>query len=165
MPVGTPGTAKRDDEKITAVISGAAAGKLTGRSAAWITRLSTAGWIPRVEGGYRIVDVVRGLMKYRDDEDRRVTKSAGAARLNELRIRKLELANAEKTRELIPLDDAESVIDTLCGFVRTELGALPQRVTRELVEQRRLEAEVDGCLSRIADKLREQAAILKNGEI
>lgn len=164
MPVGNPGTAKRDEERITAVISGAAAGKLTGRSAAWITRLSTAGWIPRVEGGYRIVDVVRGLLKYRDDEDRRVTKSVGAARLNELRIRRLEIANAEKTRELIPLDDAQHAIDTLCGLVRTEFGALPQRATRELAGQRRLEAEIDVSLHRIAAKLREQAAILESGE-
>ena len=118
------------------MISGVAAGKLTGRSAAWITRLSTAGWIPRVAGGYRICDVVQGLMKYRDDEDRRSTKSAAAARLNELRVRKLELDNARKERELIPVSEAQFVLDTAIGLTRVTLGGAPARISRELPTMR-----------------------------
>jgi hypothetical protein len=70
-PGKKPGTTKCDEGRITAVISGEATGRLIGRSSAWISRLSTTGWIPRVERGYRIIDVVQGLMKSRDDEDRR----------------------------------------------------------------------------------------------
>jgi hypothetical protein len=162
MPGGNPGTIKRDEGRITAVISGVAAGRLIGRSASWVTRLSTSGWIPRVDGGYRICDVVQGLIKYKDNEDRRANKSV-ALRLTELKVRKLELDNARRERELVPADDAIAVVDLVCGSIRTHLGGLPARYTRDLMERRRLGSEIDRCLSAVSADLAKAMELLKNG--
>jgi hypothetical protein len=98
-------------------------------------------------------------------ESRQHDNSDALRRVREAQLKRLELTNAQRERELISTADAEFVIDTVCGFVRTELGSLPQRYSRDLNEQRRLEAEVDRSLNRISEKLAEQAAALQTGKI
>jgi len=98
-------------------------------------------------------------------ESRQHDNSEALRRVREAQLKRLELANAERERELIPTADAEFVVDAVCGFVRTELGSLPQRYSRDINEQRRLEAEVDRTLNRISDKLAEQAEALRTGRI
>jgi phage terminase Nu1 subunit (DNA packaging protein) len=98
-------------------------------------------------------------------ESRQHDNSEALRRVREAQLKRLELANAARERELIPTADAEFVVDAVCGFVRTELGSLPQRCSRDINEQRRLEAEVDCTLNRISDKLAELEGSLRTGKI
>jgi hypothetical protein len=97
-------------------------------------------------------------------QSRRHHNSDALRRVRELQAERLRVANAMQVRELIPAEEAELVIDIMCGFVRAELNALPLRATRDLHVQRRLQEEIDACLNRIAGKMREQAGALRNGE-
>lgn len=136
---------------------------MVGKSAAWISRLAKGGWIYKSTGGYRICDVAAGILHYRDDEDRKLTKTASYRAVEAARAKKIELDIAMKSRDLIPMPDAMCAIETFCGLVRTEFGGLPARLSRYLPDRKRVEDEVDGCLMRICNELERQCEILRNG--
>jgi hypothetical protein len=137
---------------------------LLGVSAQYIGRLRQQGVIEQVgPGQWLMLPTVPKLVEYRRTDRRRDVSSA-MARLREAQLRRIEMANDERARRLIPYQEAQLALDVVVGFTRTELSALPMRYTRVLAEQRNLEAEIDGCLNRIAHKLEKEAATLRNGE-
>jgi len=79
------------------------------------------------------------------------------ARLKEARAREVELRIAERNRELIPMDDAMEVVDGLMGLIRDELSMLPARLTRNLDDRAKIEAEIDQMLGRFADRAQLEA--------
>src|SRR5262245_46298178 len=97
------------------------------------------------------------------DLNKLANMSTSESRVREARAAEIEIRTAERTRRLITLDEALESNAIVCGFVRTEFGALPARFTRDLALRRDIEKAVNDTLARIADRLNEEAAALEAG--
>ena len=148
------------------LITAEVAGRLLMITAERVHQLRRAGWIERAGDGhhFRLVDVVQGYIRFRDDADRRASKSSADGRVRDAKARDIEVRTAERLRDLVPLADAIDAMATVCGRVRAEFGGLAARITRDLTLRRQIDRDVNDCLTRIADGCDEEANALKNGE-
>jgi hypothetical protein len=71
----------------------------------------------------------------------------------------LRLKIEEEQGRLMEHAEHIEILDELVGLVRTELAALPARLTRDLQERRRIERAVDEILHRMADRAEEMARL------
>ena len=111
----------------------------------------------------QLVGAVQGYLRYLKDDERRSAKSAADSRVRDARALEIELRIAERTRDLIPLEDALADMAELAASVRSELAGLPARLTRIIDERQKIESEVDGVLSRLSERATEKAAALGAG--
>lgn len=144
-------------------ISLTAAAPLLGLSRQHIGRLVADGWIPKAGRGVRIIDAVHGYVRFLKDENRRASKSAAHSRLQDVRVRKEELAIAERERELVPLNDSLNVIDQLNGQMIAGIRSLPARITRDTEMRARWQLEIDDLLNEMADEAAKLGAALRSG--
>ncbi|MCR6673243.1 hypothetical protein [Devosia ginsengisoli] len=130
----------------------------------WIRKLQADGYIPRpAPGKVALVAAVQGYIKSLKDEDRRSTKTASDSRVRDARAAEIEMRIAERKRELIPIEDAAAAMDLLAGKTKEEMTGLAARITRDMELRRKIEAEVNGAQSRIADALRASAEFARKG--
>jgi hypothetical protein len=140
------------------------AGRLLMIGAERVRQLIKAGYIQRPKPGHTtIVSAVQGYIRFLKDEDRKDTKKGAAARATDARTREIELRIAERKRDLIPQEDAKAVVAQLAATMKAEFVGLPARMTRDMVERRRLEHEIDASFGRIADALESAEAALAVG--
>jgi hypothetical protein len=129
-----------------------------------VRQLAKAGWIaqegPARDRRYRLLDVVQGYIRFRDDEDRRANKSAAHSRITDARTREVELKNAQREGRLIELDEAIDVVEAVIGLLRSQLSGLPARVTRDLHLRYTIETTVHDILDTIADLAAERSKAL-----
>jgi phage terminase Nu1 subunit (DNA packaging protein) len=160
-PAGTPTI---DTHPRGPLIDTAQAGRLVMKSVERIRQLAKAGWIAQEgtaqERRYRLLDVVQGYIRFRDDEDRRTNKSAAHSRIQDARSREVELKNAQREGKLIELDEVIEVVEEIVGTFRLQLSGLPARVTRDLQLRRTIETAVNDILDHIADLAAEKAQAL-----
>jgi phage terminase Nu1 subunit (DNA packaging protein) len=140
------------------------AAKLIMKGPERIRQLAKAGWIAQAgtpsDRRYRLLDVVQGYIRFRDDEDRRTSKMAAHSRIQDARSREVELKNAQREGRLIDLDEVLSVVEELVGLLRSQLSGLPARVTRDLQFRRTIETALNDILDAIADVAAERAKAL-----
>jgi len=130
------------------------AGALLMISDHWVRDLSKKGYIPSpIKGRVPLDAAVSGYIKWLKAEDRRSSKTASASKLQELRAQEISLRIAEKTRELIPMDDAVGSIDLIFGTLKSELIGIPARVSRDLLWRKKIEIELDEALNRACDRI------------
>ncbi len=138
---------------------------LTGRSTQWVHQLVKAGFILKESHGqYTLVGTVRGIIAYYEDLQSKNSKTAAASRATDARTREIELRIKERSRELIPLEDAKAELADWAASVRAEFQGLPARYTRDMQERRRLEQEIDGAFERLSRKTSEAEGALAAGE-
>jgi phage terminase Nu1 subunit (DNA packaging protein) len=129
-----------------------------------IRQLAKAGWIAQQgtpsDRRYRLLDVVQGYIRFRDDEDRRTTKTAAHSRITDARSREVELKNAQREGRLIDLDEVLAAIESIVAMFRLQLSGLPARVTRDLQLRRTIETAIHDILDHIADLAAESAQAL-----
>jgi hypothetical protein len=112
----------------------------------WVRRLTNEGWITKVaKDQYRVQDVVQGYIKYLRDENRQTSKSAAASRVQDARAEAIQLQLDEKRGVMLQQGQAEAVtvIDEFFGGLRSDLMAIPARVTADLVLRRKIEDGID----------------------
>lgn len=129
-----------------------------------IRQLAKAGWIAQsgtpADRRYRLLDVVQGYIRFRDDEDRRTSKAAAHSRITDARSREFELKNAQREGRLIDLDEVLAAIESIVAMFRLQLSGLPARVTRDLQLRRTIETTIHDILDHIADLATESAQAL-----
>jgi phage terminase Nu1 subunit (DNA packaging protein) len=129
-----------------------------------IRQLAKEGWIvqtgTKTDRRYRLLDVVQGYIRFRDDEDRRANKTAAQTRIQDARSREVELKNAQREGRLIDLEEVLAVIAEIIGLLRLQFSGLAARVTRDLQFRRTIETAVKDILYRIADLAAERAKAL-----
>lgn len=136
----------------------------SGFSHVWIGTLIADGYIVRQPNGrLRRIDVFRGLLKFKTDEDRRSTKNAAESRVRDARAAEIELRVAARRRELIPLADAEAGFARLSGMVREALDGFPARVTRDRGLRLVIERETDSALRSISESAETIGEALASG--
>jgi hypothetical protein len=126
-----------------------------------VRQLVKAGWItasgPANDRRYRLLDVVQGYIRFRDDEDRRANKTAAHTRITDARSREVELKNAQREGKLIELEEALATLEAVVALFRLEISGLPARVTRDLQFRRTIETALHDILDHIADLAAERA--------
>ena len=65
----------------------------------------------------QLVGAVQGYLRYLKDDERRSAKSAADSRVRDARALEIELRIAERSRELIPVEDALNDMAELAGMV------------------------------------------------
>ncbi len=143
------------------------AARLLMRTPQRIRDLAKEGWIVRQgkssDPRYHLLDVVQGYIRFRDDADRRATKTASATRVSDARAREIELRNAIRERKFAETSEVIEFIDKLIGTLRSELSGLAARCTRDLVLRRTIDTAVNDILNRIADLATARADLLEAG--
>ena len=135
--------------------------KLTGYSKAAIVSFEQVGIIERSARDTwplpstlaKIVGHLRGKI--------RQGASAGDARWRAARALEIEVKIAERTNQLISIDEAQAALEEVTGLYLTELSGLAASVTRDLAIRRAIENEIFSMRKRIANKLEQQARSLE----
>jgi hypothetical protein len=121
------------------------------------------GYVAKSEkrGYVQLVGAVQGYLRYLKEDERRSSKSAADSRVRDARALEIELRIAERSRDLIPIEDALTDMAEFAGLVRSELAGLPARLTRLIDERQKVETEIDALLARLAQKADEKASALE----
>jgi len=166
-----PGKAAADESPFDhprgPLIGATMAGVVLMRDPERVRQLARAGWF-QSEGSraghkgaaYRLLDIVHGYIRFRDDEGRRGTKTAAASRIAEARSREVELRNAYREGHLIELEEALETVEAIMGVLRLNLSGLPARVTRDLQLRRTIETAINDILDSLADIAAEKSKAL-----
>jgi len=152
--------AEEPQQKQPGVINTEQAARLLMIGAERVRQLAKDGWIPKIDrDSYYLVDVVQGYLRYRNDAERRATKSGADARVREARAEEINLRVGVRAGQLMEHAEHVALIEELVGHVRAELGGLPARLTRDLPERRRIEKAVYELLQRLAARAQEMARV------
>jgi hypothetical protein len=137
---------------------------LIGTSDEWVRRLISEGAIQRNErDNVTREQVVGGYIAWLKDEKRRSSQTATLTALQAARQREVELRTAIIDRRVVDLDEAKEALDQIVGTYRAELSGLASRVTKDIPLRRKIEAELDATLHRIAVLLDKTAGALEAG--
>jgi len=142
-----------------AVISTARAAKLLGDlTSVRVRQLIAEGYIEKA-GRDRIVieTAVLGYLRFRNDDDRRSSKTASASRVQDARAREIDLKVAEREGRVVDLTEHMDLFAECFGALKAGLAGIPARLTRDMSLRRKIEQEIDDVLRQCADRF-EQAA-------
>lgn len=124
-----------------------------------IRQLVKAGYIPKASRNmYPLVGLVQGHIRYMRDEERRSSKSAAESGLKAARQKEVELRIAERSGDLINVNEHSDIVDELCGLFLSGLASLPARATRDVALRRKIEIECDAIRTELAARAASRAA-------
>lgn len=119
---------------------------------------------PLSRGSWPLAAAVRAVLGHAREAREPDALAAARARVLNAKAQAQEIALARQERELIPIEDANFVMDELVATVRGELDGLPARITRDIELRRKIEAELHAAQKRMVAKLKDAAAEIRNGE-
>ncbi|MDP4022421.1 hypothetical protein Q8W71_07290 [Methylobacterium sp. NEAU 140] len=122
-----------------------AAADLIGKSKVWVRHLVKDGYIPEPSpDGYLATDVARGALRFREDEDRRASQTAGENRIRDLRADALALRLERESGALVSEAQAAGweVFEEQAGQLRAGVMAVPARHVKDLALRRKLEDDL-----------------------
>lgn len=123
-----------------------------------VGQLAKDGYVPKP---YTIEGIVRGYLRFLKDEARRSSKVAASSRKDDARTREIELRIAERENRLIDREEAIAVADEIVGTFRASFAGLASRVTRDLQLRKKIEADVDETLRKVAALLEDRGRSLE----
>ncbi len=129
-----------------------------------VARLASEGFLSKLaDGRYDEREALLGYIRHLRERAKERAPSAAQSRLQDARAKKLELEMSVRSGELIPLDDAMAGVDFVIGGLRIAFAGLPARVTREVDLRRKIEAEIDACLTAACDNLNKTREAIEHG--
>jgi phage terminase Nu1 subunit (DNA packaging protein) len=145
-------------------VSGAELAAWCGVSPKRIDQLLAEGVVHReAKGRYKLKGNIAAVFRWLRSDQRRSARSEADAEWRRQRTREIELRVAERERQLVPFDWAIEVVDVTIGFLRSEIGSVPAKVTRDLVVRRQIDAALNEILSRVVNKLGAEADRIQRG--
>jgi hypothetical protein len=146
------------------VLSSLQAATLILLTRARLYELVQAGWIRALAPNrYDPTEVAQGYIRFLKDDERRTSKTATLSRVQEARARQIEQRMAREAGQTIAMVDALALVDDVVGGLKADLDGVPARCTRDMTERRKLEDELNDCLTRAADRLDAEGNLLKAG--
>lgn len=137
---------------------------ICGRSEPWVHKAVREGYIKKeARGKYRLDTVVKGVIAHYEALLQDATKQSAANRASDARTRETEIRIAERTRKLIPLIEAQEAIAELAALPVTEFNALPARLSRDLDDRKKIQAEIDAIFRKLSDFAEQKSAALRTG--
>ena len=129
----------------------------------WLRELANKGYLVKSgRGEYELGSSVQGHIRYIREMELGSGVSSRAAYLAE-RARKLKLDNDEKENLLISTELAVSAVDYIVGELRTNLAAVPAKVSDDVVARRHVESVIDDVLNAVADRFQRAGELLRQG--
>lgn len=155
--------AQSTDENI---VSTAKLGAILGLGDRWMRELAEKGYLVKTgRGEWKLPASVQGYQRFiRETEvEKQLGDRNARAEFETERARKLKLDNDEKENLLISTALAVSAVDFIVGDLRTNLAAVPAKVSDDVVERRHIESVIDDVLEAIADRFQRAADLLGQG--
>lgn len=109
----------------------------------------------RLSDGSFDLDACRvAYIRWLRSDERRASKAVTTSRFQEARAADLEQRTAERNKDLLKQAQAEaiSVIDEFYGGLRSDLMAIPARVTADIALRRRIEDGIDDAFGASAKR-------------
>jgi hypothetical protein len=150
------------EDSVEATVDLKTAAKLGMCTPRWVQQLVANGYVSKGERGrYRIIDVVHGRLRQILDDERRSSQSASASRVQDARASEIEARTAERLQSHLAAAQAEAVavIDEFAGQLRSDLMAIPARVTADIALRRRMEDQIDEAFGAAGDRATAAAAL------
>jgi hypothetical protein len=124
---------------------------MTGFSAQYLSVLQTHSIIKKSPNGkYTHPETICAIVM--DLRARAKKGSAGARnKLAQLKAAELQQRIEIRAGALVPLEDAEEMVEKWAGAIRSELGGVPARVTRDITLRRTIEREINAALTRVTE--------------
>ena len=94
----------------------------------------------------------------------RNSRSAATSRIQEVKLRTLELNLAREEGELIPLNDVELTVEDILSTYVSELAGLAASCTRDMAVRAAIEENLDAAINRCRQRFEEAIAALGRGE-
>lgn len=161
MSQKAPPPPQKDDGSVVTLDFAARLLKVTAER---IRQLQREGYIAKHSPGkVLLVSAIQGYIQFLKDAASKTTKTAADSRVRDARAKEIEMRNAVRLRELIPIEDAAAALDHLVGVVRERMNSIPARVTRDLELRRKIEAEVNAAQAKIAEALAASADVIAKG--
>jgi len=104
---------------------------------------------PPTKKGYVLKKGISEYMNFKISTAAAAQKANKPNRLQEAKALEIERKLAVQSREIIPLADAISIVDAICGSYLTALSAIPAKVTRQPRERQRIESIIDDSKARL----------------
>jgi len=118
-----------------------------------VRQLVRDGYIPRTErDAYPLVGVVQGYLRFLRDDERRSSRSASAANLNDARRQEIERRSAEREAALVDVDEARGLYSDLTGEIVKTLAALPARCSKDPATRNAIATQCDAIQSAVRAK-------------
>lgn len=130
-------------------MTGQAVSDLLNVSPRWLAKLEEQGFAKRLENKqFDVIDVCLGYIRWLKDDARLNNKTAGAKRKEDAQALKVEIEIAEKLGRLVDMETVELAFLEMFTAVRTEIGAVPAGVTRDLQIRAEIETLLNGAFDR-----------------
>lgn len=131
----------------------------------WLQILVKDGTIPALgRGRFDPTAATLAYLSFLKDSTEKKTGSTSMDVLREEKTKEIRMNRARRERELIPLDEALAAHQELCGFFTAYLSGLPAEITGVPRERQRLKDIIDAGKQRLADRLEERLAAVRNGD-
>lgn len=120
-----------------------------------VAQLIAEGVFEKTTAGLLDLDACRrAYLEWLRDQNRRATNSAAAARAHDAKAEEIQLRIDEKRRvqEASGQAEAVKVIDEFFGALKSDLLAIPARVTTDLATRRKIENELDQAFGACAKR-------------
>jgi hypothetical protein len=139
-------------------VTGGILAKFLGFTSGRVSQMDREGIVHRTASGkFLLAESVRNYVAWARDETRRSSSSATLSRVQEARAKEIEQRTAERSRQLIPMEEARAMVIDVVGGLRAELDGLPAGITRDLALRKKIEKTLNGIFTRAADRLEKQA--------
>jgi hypothetical protein len=147
-----------------AFLSATATADLCGFTPHWLRQLERQGWFAKVgRNQYDPIEVLKGQVRFLQDDSRRSSKSATASALQEARSREIEQRIAREDGKLIPIEDVHAVVTDILGTFRAELSGVAAAATRDLAVRDTIEGQLNGAIDRCRQRFEQAGADLQAG--
>lgn len=117
--------------------------------------------VPQSRGVFPIAENVKRFMEYRVSLAADSAAPSTQDRLNEQRLKSLQIKQAKEDGRLITVQEALNAFDEATGRFLQCLSGLPARITRDVAERRRIEKIIDAERERLARDFVEKAPTSK----
>lgn len=141
-------------------VSAAVVGQHLGISRQRVGQLADEGVIGRGPDGCFDIDQSRlAYIRWLRADDRRAVKSEGTDRMRDARAAEIEQRMAERQGRMVAEAQAETlrIVDEVCGPLKSDLMALPARVTADIALRRKIESGIDEAFNSAANRAEDAA--------
>lgn len=144
---------------IEAGISTVLAGELLQLGPERVRQLIKDGYVVRsAHGRVTIRQAVQGYLRFRDDSERRSSKSASASRVQDARAREIDVRTAERDGRLVDLTEHLDVFAEVIGALKAELMGVPAQASAAMDVRRKIERAINDALGRCAIRFEKASA-------
>lgn len=145
-------------------MTGQAIADYLGVSPRWLTKLEAEGFLGRqasklFDGGA----VCRGYIAWLKDDSRRSSKTETAKRKEAAQAEKIELETELLKNKLVDLETIEAAFAEIMAILRSELGAVPQGITRDLALRAEIESRLNDAFDRCGARFAAAQEALASG--